>query len=110
MVYVIDRREIAHAFEQTSRHARRRYVLAISRAPSSAHADENARAALDNGSQFIDFAEGSGPECRSGRERRGQEPGARAPTSVSLGKLDLHRTRGRPLANDEIELESLIAG
>ena len=30
-----------------------------------------------------------------------------APTSVNLREIDLHRARGRPLADDEVELEIL---
>ncbi len=33
-----------------------------------------------------------------------------APISVKLGKIDLHRARGRPLADDEVELEVLDGG
>ena len=83
---------------------------AISLAPSARHAKpEHARAAIDDLLQL-----GLGIEIQPHRnaeavaQRIGQQPGARGGADQrERRKIDLHRARRRPLADDEIELEIL---
>ena len=103
--------EIAHAAQQPSGDARR-----AARAPRDlvgavgGHADaEHARAAIDDQLEL-----GLGIEIEPHRnaeavaQRIGQKPGAGGGADQrELGEIDLHRTRRRPRADDEIELEIL---
>ena len=105
------RREVAHAAQQAPGDARRaaRAPCDLARAIFRNADLHHAGTALHDVEQFhfrIEVETHRNAEAVA--ERRRQKPGARrCADQRELGEVDLHRSRRRPLADDEVELEIL---
>ena len=104
----LDRGEIAHAAQQPSRHARRaaRAPRNLARAFPRQRKPEQPRPAPHDLLQLVDAVEFE-PDGNAEAlpERRRQQAGARGGADQrEAGKIDAHRARRRPLADDQVEL------